>query len=312
MPPDDPVYETALQQSPKWALSEGSRHFEEQSAVFQAMRGIAQRLDELRFPYAIIGPLAFFHYGYRRFTEDVEVLVRKSDLRSIHDALNGRGYLSKSEQSKHLRDTQHGVRIKFSMTGDYPGDTKPKPVQFPDPIEAGLDADGIRYLKLEPLVELMLTAGITNPGNLKDLADVFELIKTRKLPREFADSLHSSVRAMFLELWEQSQRRYARLWRRRVSTPEDRTFEGNIKMMHDAVLELQNGPLRDDARVPDNVKSMLEVAANLEQMQQDGLTLEYREAAVGGVLYLVTTDPAMAKKYGLIDESEYWDDEASQ
>ena len=57
------------------AHREGSMHFEEESAVQKTLRRIAKRLDELGVPYAVVGGLAMFFHGYRRFTEDVDILV---------------------------------------------------------------------------------------------------------------------------------------------------------------------------------------------------------------------------------------------
>ena len=74
-----PVYEELLNRDPRWALNQGSRHFEEDSAVFQALRRIAKRLKSLDIPYAVVGGMALFRYGLRRFTEDVDILVTKPD-----------------------------------------------------------------------------------------------------------------------------------------------------------------------------------------------------------------------------------------
>jgi Uncharacterised nucleotidyltransferase len=130
---DVPVYEELLNRDPRWALSEGSRHFEEDSAVFKALHNIAQRLKSLGIPYAVVGGMALFRHGLRRFTEDVDILVTNEDLKKIHEKLEGLGYLPPFKNSKHLRDTQLGVKIEFLTTGDYPGDGKKKPVSFPDP-----------------------------------------------------------------------------------------------------------------------------------------------------------------------------------
>ncbi len=86
------VYEEFLNRDPRWALSEGSRHFEENSAVFKALHGIAQRLNDLGVPYAVVGGMALFRHGLRRFTEDVGILVTKEDLKKIHENLDGLGY----------------------------------------------------------------------------------------------------------------------------------------------------------------------------------------------------------------------------
>ena len=68
-------YEERLDQDARWALAEGSRFFEEKSAVQDALRRIARRLDELGVPYAVGGGLAVFIHGFRRFTEDIDILV---------------------------------------------------------------------------------------------------------------------------------------------------------------------------------------------------------------------------------------------
>src|SRR5581483_8116595 len=94
------AYEKQLDRDSRWALSEGSRHFEENSAVFVALRKIAQRLSDLGIPYAVVGGMALFRHGYRRFTEDVDILVTRADLKAIHDRLGGLGYLPPHERSK--------------------------------------------------------------------------------------------------------------------------------------------------------------------------------------------------------------------
>src|SRR5436305_15186099 len=120
--PGIPVYEEQLDRDPRWALSEGSRHFEEDSAVFQALHNITSRLKALGIPYAVVGGMALFRHGLRRFTEDVDILVSKASLRQIHERLEESGYLPPHKHSKHLRDTELGVRIEFITTGEYPGE----------------------------------------------------------------------------------------------------------------------------------------------------------------------------------------------
>jgi len=91
------------------------------------------------------------------------------------------------------------------VTGEFPGDGKPKAVAFPDPAEASVAIAGIRYVQLPKLIELKLASGMTSPGRLKDLADVQELIRTLDLQADFADALDASVRAKYAELWSGTQ-----------------------------------------------------------------------------------------------------------
>lgn len=193
-------YSERLAAHPTWALHEGGAFFEGRSAVQDALVQVARRLEEGGIPYAVVGGLALFRHGYRRFTEDVDILVTRDGLAAVHELLEGRGYLPPHPGSRHLRDTERGVKIEFLVTGDFPGDGKPKPVAFPDPETASVLLEGVRYVDLETLVELKLASGMTSPGRLKDLADVLELSKALALPESFADELDPSVRPKFLEL----------------------------------------------------------------------------------------------------------------
>lgn len=199
--PHVPVYEDLLKHDWRWALDQGGLHFEGESLVQRALRRIARRLDDLEIDYAIAGGMALFKHGFRRFTEDIDILVAREGLKAIHERLEGLGYVPPFAGSKNLRDTESGVRIEFLVAGEFPGDGKPKPVAFPDPVGVGVEIDGIRFLSLPALVELKLASGMTNLGRLKDLADVIELIKIRGLPARFAEELNPYVRDKYLELW---------------------------------------------------------------------------------------------------------------
>lgn len=183
-------------------MSEGSLFFQGQGSVQQTLKSLAARLDSLQIPYAIVEGMALFQHGYRRFTEDVDVLVTSEGLKQIHEALDGKGYLPPFAGSRNLRDVETGVRIEFLTTGGFPGDGRPKPVAFPPPDEASEDHGGIRYLTLPRLIELKLASGMSSPGRLKDLADIQELIRALNLARDFSCELHPSVANRFRELWD--------------------------------------------------------------------------------------------------------------
>lgn len=175
-------------------------HFEQEGAVQQTLRRIAKRLDEIGVAYAVVGGMAMFFHGYRRFTEDVDILVTRESLKVIHEKLEGLGYLPPFSGSKHLRDTESGVKVEFLVTGDYPGDGKPKPVAFPDPAQVRVQGAGISFLALPRLIELKLASGLSNPLRGKDIVDVQELILALNLGEDFAAQLDVYVRDKFLEL----------------------------------------------------------------------------------------------------------------
>ena len=110
--------------------------------------------------------------------------------------------------TRKFRATAENVPIKVILTGEYPGDGRPKSIRFPDPAESSIEIDGIMTISLEKLIELKLASGMTGAGRRKDLADVQELMKALRLGAELAKRLDSSVRPMYLELYaeiEQAQ-----------------------------------------------------------------------------------------------------------
>ncbi len=276
-------YEQLLNENPRWALSEGSNFFEGKSAVDKALLRISKRLNDLRVPYAVAGGMAVFRHGLRRFTEDVDILVTRDGLTAIHHELEGRGYLPPFAGSKNLRDTELGVRIEFLITGGYPGDGKPKPVAFPDPAAVAVELDGIKYIKLSTLIELKLASGISNANRVKDLADVQELIKALALSVELADQLNPYVRDKYLELWKATRRdaqRYVLRWTEKFPATSARSIE-------------------------EAISALGHHAAELKAMQAAGVTLEFKDSTGKREAWLVATDPDVARKHGMHDESEY-------
>ncbi len=186
-----------------WAGIENARRFFLGEAdVQRALERLVRILDEKGIPYAVIGALALNEWGYRRVTVDVDVLLTPEGLHALRQEVLGRGYREKFPGSRGLHDTEANVDVDFVLSGEYPGDGKPKPVVFPDPAQAAVRGRRVALLSLEKLIELKLASGMSAPYRLKDLADVLELIRVLALPREKALSLNASVRAKYEELWQ--------------------------------------------------------------------------------------------------------------
>jgi hypothetical protein len=171
------------------------------SPVHAALATLVERLESLSIPYAIVGALALNEYGYVRATVDVDVLPTTEGLSRFKSRWLGRGYVERFAGSRGVRDTEHGVPIDFLMTGDYPGDEKPKDVRFPDPAVEGVRGPKVTLLPLERLLELKLASGLSAPHRLRDLADVLDVIRVRNLGEDVAERLAPSVRAKYRELW---------------------------------------------------------------------------------------------------------------
>lgn len=173
--------------------------------VNRALHKLVAALDEAAVPYAIVGAMALNEHGYRRVTTDVDVLLTADGLERFKAHWLGRGYVEKFPGSKGLRDTENGVTIDVLLTGDFPGDGKPKPVSFPDPAVAATRTAHGAFLPLARLLELKLASGLSAAHRLKDLADVLETIRATAAPRSLADDLDPSVRPKYLELWDAAQ-----------------------------------------------------------------------------------------------------------
>lgn len=177
-----------------------------QGDVYDTMQRLARALSENELEYAVIGGMAVVAHGYRRLTEDVDILITPQGLEAFRQRLVGRGYRPAFRGArKTFRDTETGVRVEFVATGEYPGDGKPKPVAFPDPAAAREEREGLWLITLEKLIELKLASGLSAPHRLRDLADVQELILRRRLPLGLAEALDESVRNEFRRLWDAAQ-----------------------------------------------------------------------------------------------------------
>ena len=172
--------------------------------VHEAMRKLCATLEEDAIPYAIAGAMALNAYGYQRVTTAVDVLLTREGLEAFKRKHLGRGWVERFPGSKGMRDTDCNVKIDVLLSGDYPGDGKPKSVSFPDPSIA-VRGEAVMLLPLPCLVELKLASGLTNTDQMKDLADVQELIRAAQLPLDLIDSLDPMVREKYAEIWSSTK-----------------------------------------------------------------------------------------------------------
>jgi Uncharacterised nucleotidyltransferase len=180
--------------------------FMQQGKVYETLQRLASNLPNVGIDYALIGGMALAVHGYVRLTQDVDLLMSEAGLEQFQRMLVGRGYIAAFPGARKMfRDTVTGVKVEIITTGEFPGDGKPKAVQFPDPVAVSIELDGLRVTRLETLIELKLASGLTAPDRLKDLADVQELIRVLNLPQQLAEQIDLSVRDEYLRLWETVQ-----------------------------------------------------------------------------------------------------------
>ena len=166
--------------SPTAAYAEGLRFFRGVGLANDALRRLVSDLDAYGIDYAVIGAVALNQHGYQRLTADIDLLMSAEGLKKFQRDLVGRGYRPAFPgATKKFRQTEQNVPIEIIVSGEYPGDGKPKSVQFPGPNECTVVIDGIKTIDLAKLVELKLASGMTGLARLKDLAGVQELIRVR-------------------------------------------------------------------------------------------------------------------------------------
>jgi len=181
--------------------AEGLNYLRGRGELNSTLAQLSADLGRHGIDYVVIGAVALMAHGYPRFTEDIDLVMTDEGLEAFHRELIGLGYRPAFEGArKRIRSTRDGVPIEVIVSGEYPGDGRPKPVSFPVPAEASVEIDGVRVVTLEKLIELKLASGMTAPDRLKDLADVQELIKARGLAADFAGRLDAYVREKYLEL----------------------------------------------------------------------------------------------------------------
>ncbi len=198
-------YEQRVSEDHWLAVREGGAQFAGGGTVFETLRRLASKLEDIGVPYTVAGGMALNFHGFVRFTDDLDLVVTRDGLTTIQSKLSGLGYLPVFAGSKNLRDTKTGVRIEFLISGEFPGDGKPKPVAFPDPVDTSIEIDGISILQLPRLIELKLASGMSLEHRMRDLADVIDLVSALKLTTDIADQLDPSVREKYLELWKAAQ-----------------------------------------------------------------------------------------------------------
>ncbi len=201
-------YEQRLRQGGDLLLREASVFFAGEGALQRSLHRLVERLTAEGIDYALLGGLALGQHGYPRLTQDIDLLLSPAGLKRFRERLVGRGYRPAFEGAqKTFRDTETAVRIEVITAGEYPGDGLPKPVAFPDPSQPGVTVDfgGVRVIALEKLIELKLASGQSAPHRRRDLADVQDLIRARRLPLELAASLDISVLDLYRQIWAEAQ-----------------------------------------------------------------------------------------------------------
>ena len=102
--------------SPDVTYAEGVRFFKGKGMLNKALKRIAADLDRHGIDYAAIGAIALNRHGYKRFTEDIDLLLTREGLEKFREKLVGLGYRPAYEGAqKKFRTTDENIPVDISV-----------------------------------------------------------------------------------------------------------------------------------------------------------------------------------------------------
>jgi hypothetical protein len=167
--------------------------FENRRGVIDALNNILQQIN---VPADLIGGVALGSYNYIRNTEDVDILIDKSDYDRVANAIVRTGGDSLGKNNK-FSLSGHTIQICYSglkvrhTTFKKPSNTEP----------------GLKVIDLPQLLLMKIEAGISQ---FRHRADFIELVKRNNISLQYLEdhvfgSLDKMAIAQAIELWKRAQ-----------------------------------------------------------------------------------------------------------
>jgi hypothetical protein len=158
---------------------------DKRGAVMETARLVSRVLREHKIRGGVIGGVAVVLHGYRRTTDDVDVLVqqRLDDLKAPLRA-EGVEFDAAEREFRHQGVPVHLVDETLA---------KFAPKEF-------RDIDGVQTVGLADLISMKLHSGTSEMLRAQDLADVIGLIRKHNLTATFAAQIDRPMRTEFRKL----------------------------------------------------------------------------------------------------------------
>ncbi len=182
-------------------VKEIDRFFAGRDAVHKTMRRIVKRLEKANIPYAVVGGMAVYAHGYRRTTDDLDLLLTPAGFEEFKRLFVPKKYELHARLSRRFTDRANDVTVDILVTGLFPGSGKPGPISYPDPAAVNETIKKIRVVDLVTLIQMKLPA-----RRYQDFADVVNMIRFNDLEESFAERLHPSVRRDYIECLDEKRR----------------------------------------------------------------------------------------------------------
>lgn len=171
-----------------WGFFRTNAMLTEDSDFRRALDAVLRAAQDAGQPYAVIGAVALAVHGYRRFTEDIDLLISPTFAAFLRE--HGPQYQLdvRGQAVLHIRHRPSGVQIDAVIQGRKPVDDSQ--YIFPDPADVAVGED--RVADLATLINLKLAVNRT-----RDFADVVELIKRNPDAKTVRDRVHPSLRELY-------------------------------------------------------------------------------------------------------------------
>jgi hypothetical protein len=189
---------------PDWfdyRLREIDMFFAGNDRVHETMRRVAQKLEDAKIPYAVLGGMAVNAHGHERTTKDVDFLLTAEGLSAFRKRIVGHPFKEVAGRPRRFLDPDTEVTFDVLVTGMFPGAGRPGPVAFPDPEAVGEIKKGSQVVNLRTLIQLKLAA-----RRHQDFADVVNLVRVHQLDETYVPLLDPSVHRDFIECLEEKRR----------------------------------------------------------------------------------------------------------
>jgi hypothetical protein len=177
------------------------RFFEGRDEVHKTMGRLTKRLEKARIPYAIVGGMALSAHGYRRVTQDLDLLLTPDGFGEFLRPHVPKNYTQQPNRPRRLVDLKNQITIDCWLTGSFPGSGRAGPIAFPDPSVVAETRNDRRVVNLATLIQLKLAA-----RRHRDFGDVVELIRVNNLDESYLPNLHVSLGSDFIECLEEKRR----------------------------------------------------------------------------------------------------------
>jgi len=170
------------------------------SELDQTVRDAVEILTRHLVPHLIAGGLAVQEYGYYRVTLGADIIV--PDVLDAVELLTA-DLSGPFDRYPNCEDTVRHRRTAVIVNLLPAGQTYKRACKVPFPVPTAV-TDIPQYVPLPKLVSLKLDSWVNSPQRrLKDKADVVELIKALRLPRDL--TVDEPVRHIYLETWDALQ-----------------------------------------------------------------------------------------------------------